>query len=169
MLELHPWSFATQIQNLAPLLESVELNLNKPDNLQYSYSLPSDCLKLRYIFGNPLYLIAGRVVYSDSSPLKAVLSMRIENTINYPALFIATLARRLAAALAVPLINNHRLEQVMHQRFNEALEAAKLADSLEDGCKVGFDSEFSAKPWSSSNSDSGSSSFSVSDSWLNSR
>ncbi|SHN62892.1 hypothetical protein [Desulfovibrio litoralis] len=142
LLELYPWSFATKIQNLALIAENKDALDERPESLKYAYQLPADCLKIRYVFGNPLYLISGRYLYSDTQPLKIVFTANIDNTTLFSALFTEALARRLAAALAVPLVNNSRLEQMMQQRFFESFEQAKLADAMEDGCKFGFEHSF---------------------------
>ena len=72
--------------------------------------------------------------------------MALDEPSRYPPLFVEALARRLAAALAVPLLNSARMEEVMTRRSLESLEAAKTADAVEDG-SAELSSRYDEDPW----------------------
>ncbi len=138
LLAAHHWSFATRYTTLAPLGDDPLDAEKAPANAArfgYScaYRLPMDCLAVQRLWDNEPYLLTeNSVVYTDASPAKAVLTVMVDNPKVFPPLFVEALARRLAASLAVALVNNARLEQTMFQRFTVAFEAARLADAAQE-------------------------------------
>ncbi|WMW66721.1 hypothetical protein [Nitratidesulfovibrio liaohensis] len=126
LLEHHHWNFATRYTSLAPLAAV------PPFGFACAYRLPGDCLRVRRLRGEPPFeVVEARTLYTDAAPAEAVLTVRVTDPARFPALFVEALARRLAAALAVPLMNSSRTEQAMLQRFGDALEAARVADAAE--------------------------------------
>lgn len=127
LLESYHWSFATSLQSLARMTEAPLFGY------AYAYSLPSDALRVRRLRnGDPFVLVAGGIVHTDARPAEAILTVRVTDPASFPALFVEALARRLASALALPLMGNTRLEQIMLQRFADALDLARLADAAEE-------------------------------------
>ena len=126
LLECHHWNFATRYTSLAPLAAV------PPFGFAWAYRLPGDCLRVRRLRDSqPFEVVEARTLYTDAAPAEAVLTVRVTDPARFPALFVEALARRLAAALAVPLMNSTRLEQSMLQRFGDALDAARVADAAE--------------------------------------
>lgn len=127
LLESYHWNFATSLQSLARMTETPLFNY------AYAYRLPTDALRVRTLRnGAPFMLVSGGIVYTDARPAEAVLTVRVTDPASFPALFVEALARRLASALALPLMGNTRLEQIMLQRFADALDLARLADAAEE-------------------------------------
>lgn len=126
LLEHHYWNFATRHAALAPLAATPSFGFAR------AYRLPGDCLRVRRLRGNPPFeVVEAHTVHTDAVFAEAVLTVRVTDPARFPALFVEALARRLAVALAVPLMNSARLEQAMLQRFADALEAARGADAAE--------------------------------------
>lgn len=126
LLECHHWNFATRYARLAPLQDA------PPFGFAHAYRLPPDCLRVRRLRdGSPFEVVEERVLYTDATPAEAVLTVRIEDPGRFPALFAEALARRLSNSLALPLLGNARLEQMMLQRFAESLDMARMADAAE--------------------------------------
>lgn len=127
LLESYHWNFATSYQSLARMTETPLFNY------AYAYRIPSDALRVRSLRnGDAFVLVADGVLYTDAKPAEAILTVRVTDPASFPALFVEALARRLASALALPLMGSTRLEQVMLQRFSDALDAARLADAAEE-------------------------------------
>lgn len=106
ILQAFPWSFATVRATLAELAE-------KPDSVQFAYALPSNCLRMLYVYGasgiecrswtieqskNGLMLVTREpvnfVVYTTSRVAAA----------QFPAAFVEALAHLLASKLAGAVI-----------------------------------------------------------------
>ncbi len=142
LLASHAWSFACKRLSLAPIGSAGE-----GETFALAYRLPVDCLAVRRLDPDrPYALRAGGVLLTDAAPAYALLTMALDEPSRYPPLFVEALARRLAAALAVPLLNSARMEDVMTRRSQEALEAAKTADALEDG-SAEISSRYGEDPW----------------------
>lgn len=126
LLESHNWNFATRYQRLARIKEE------PPFDYAYAYQLPHDCLRVRALRHNePFAIVANSVLYTNVLPAEAIITVRVKDPAHFSALFVEAFSRRLAGALAVPLLGNARLEQVMLQRFAEALDMACMADASE--------------------------------------
>ena len=129
LLAAHSWSFACRRLSLAPLGPAGE-----GERFSLAYRLPVECLAVRRLDPDrPYTLRAGGVLLTDAAPARALLTLAEDDPSRWPPLFVEALARRLAAALAVPLLNSARMEEVMSRRFMEAFGAAATADAVEDG------------------------------------
>ena len=123
LLEAHNWSFATAYVRLAALSEV------PPFTFARVYQLPADCLRVRHLQnGKAFEQVAGRKLYTDSYPAEAVVTSHITDPSDYPAQFVELLSRKLAAELAVPLMNSTKLESNMMQKYLAAFERATDAD-----------------------------------------
>ncbi len=129
ILAAHNWSFAAKRASLAPLGPA-----GQGETFSLAYRLPVDCLAVRRLTPDrPYTLRSGGVLLTNAAPARALLTVVVDDPSRYPPLFVEALARRLAAALAVPLLNSARMEEVMSRRAQEALEAARIIDAVEDG------------------------------------
>lgn len=129
LLASHPWSFACRRLSLAPLGLA-----GRGERFSLAYRLPVDCLVVRGLDPDRPYTVrAGGVLLTDAAPAYALLTLVEDDPSRWPPLFASALSLRLAAVLAVPLLNSARMEEVMARRALEALEAAKTADAIEDG------------------------------------
>ncbi|MCT4536301.1 hypothetical protein [Halodesulfovibrio sp.] len=126
LLEAHHWSFATRYVRLPSLPEA------PPFDFSHAYQLPADCIGVRQLQDSkPFEVVEGRILYTDSHPAKAIITVRITDPNLYPAMFVEVLARKLAAELAVPLMNSSKLEQSMYSKFKEAFARAAAVDGAE--------------------------------------
>ncbi|UZP67381.1 hypothetical protein N1030_17565 [Desulfovibrio mangrovi] len=126
LLEEHHWNFAARYIALASLPAAPLFGFAR------AYQLPADCLRVRRLRGNADFeVVENRVLYSDAYPAEAVVTVRVTDPARFPALFVEVLARKLAAELAVPLMNSSRLEQSMMTKYINALERAKAMDATE--------------------------------------
>ncbi len=137
LLEEHHWCFATRQVSLARLPESPLFGFGK------AYQLPTDCLYVRRLRGDaPFEVVERRVLHTDAAPAEAVVTVRVIDPARYPALFVETLARKLAAELAVPLMNSSRLEESMLQKYLRALERAKYMDASQGTAAPGWGNDW---------------------------
>ncbi|OBQ52735.1 hypothetical protein [Halodesulfovibrio spirochaetisodalis] len=126
LLEAHHWSFATRYVRLPRLPEK------PPFHFASAYQLPADCIGVRQLQDSkPFEVVEGRVLYTDSNPAKAIITVRVSDPAQYPAMFVETLARKLAAELSVPLMNSTKLEQSMYNKFLATFARAAAADGAE--------------------------------------
>ncbi|MFA9395855.1 MAG: hypothetical protein ACERJ1_14250 [Halodesulfovibrio sp.] len=126
LLEAHHWSFATRYVQLPKLLEA------PPFDFACAYQLPADCIGVRQLQDSkPFEVVEGRVLYTDSNPAKAIITVRVTDPAQYPAMFVEVLARKLAAELAVPLMNSTKLEKTMYSKFTQSFARAAAVDGAE--------------------------------------
>lgn len=126
LLEEHHWNFATRYVSLAQLLTVPLFGFSR------SYQLPTECLRVRRLRDDADFeVVENGVLYTDANPAEAVVTVMVSDPTRYPALFVEVLARKLAAELAVPLMNSSRLEQSMMTKYVNALERAKTMDATE--------------------------------------
>ncbi len=110
VLEDRPWRFAKSRVYLAQKAGT------PPSVWQYQYSVPSDCLKARYIVtpGMRTQLMdqkipfekayaGGPVIYTDLEEAELVYTALVENVSWFPASFVSALAYHLASEIALPL------------------------------------------------------------------
>jgi len=126
ILEAHHWSFATRYVLLPELKEA------PPFGFSSSYKLPADCIRVRHLQdGKPFEVVEERVLYTDSKPARVVITVRITDPVAYPAQFAEVLARKLAAELAVPLMNSTKLQSAMYEKYLNSFARAAAADGAE--------------------------------------
>lgn len=118
LLELHPWNFATKY---APLL----LQATDPtSSYSYKYGLPSDCLVIREIAQDGIFLEVNQYedekerwqevytgaspsIYSNTKNAHAKYTAKIPDTIALPNHFGRSLAAQLSIDIAPSLITNN--------------------------------------------------------------
>lgn len=126
LLEEHHWNFASRYCSLALLPQAPLFGFSR------AYQLPADCLRVRRLRDDADFeVVENHILYTDAYPAEAVVTVRVTDPARFPALFIEVLARKLAAELAVPLMNSSRLEQSMMTKYINALERAKQMDATE--------------------------------------
>jgi len=126
LLESHHWSFATRYVSLPQLPDAPAFAFS------CAYQLPADCIGVRQLEdGRPFEVVEGKVLYTDGSPAKAVITVRVVDPAQYPALFVEVFARKLAAELAVPLMNSVKLEQAMFRKYVDSFARAAAVDGAE--------------------------------------
>lgn len=132
LLESHSWSFATRYVTLPKLPDA------PPFDFSTAYQLPPDCISVRQVEGSePFEVVEGRVLYTNGSSARAIITVRVIDPVHYPALFVEVLARKLAAELAVPLMNSTKLEQAMFKKYLDSFARATAADGAEGIRQVG--------------------------------
>lgn len=131
VLRAHPWSHAMQWASLAKLATP------PPFGFAYAYELPSACLRMVDIRtdgdltreGQP-FEIVGSAVYTNATPALARFVVRTDSTSLWPSDFCGVLALRLAVETASALAKDGgKLAPVLLQRYQLALDAAKLTDA----------------------------------------
>lgn len=161
-LRFHDWAFARKRVSLAELGEEYS-------NFDYSYQYPSDCLCARKITGvdgsttsavwdyaTMRYVYTGKVKYEiglssvSNTPIiltnqelaELVYTARATNFNIYDSMFVEALAWKLAADLAMPLLNKPEMQQAFYQNFLYAIQEAKVANSNEEEIVVDESSSF---------------------------
>ena len=151
LLSAHYWSFATRYTTL-PCLDTTEashlsLNAIEQNNFQHAYKLPTDCLAVQGLADNVDFLLGeGGILYTNAKPARAILLILVSDPINFPPLFVEALAKKLAASLAISLVNSTRLEEIMSQRFEKSFEDARLFDANQENI-VKQEQDTTGNPW----------------------
>ncbi|WP_290925580.1 hypothetical protein [Halodesulfovibrio sp.] len=126
LLESHHWSFATRYMMLPKLPDA------PPFDFSTAYQLPPDCISVRQLEGGkPFEVVEGGVLYTDGGSARAIITVRVVDPMRYPALFVEVFARKLAAELAVPLMNSSKLEQAMFKKYLDSFARATAVDGAE--------------------------------------
>lgn len=132
-LRAHPWNCATSRKQLASLGAGI-------GKWRYTYAVPSNCLKARYIVpfipsekvpfevalsddGN------SRVLYTDRENATLVYTVDLDNPDLFDAMFIDALSLSLAFRLS-PTIAPNRAQE-MSNRFVNAMRSAQTVDASE--------------------------------------
>lgn len=131
LLESHYWSFATRYVTLPKLPDA------PPFDFSTAYQLPPDCICVRQLEGRKSFeVVEGGVLYTDGGSARAIITVRVVDPVHYPALFVEVFARKLAAELAVPLMNSTKLEQAMFKKYLDSFDRATAVDGAEGGRQV---------------------------------
>lgn len=138
LLQAYPWRFATGLVSLAAIAN------DKPEEWQYAYARPTDCLKVRSIgptrkdalFNDSSvkflpYDVASEVIYCDASPAYLNYTKRLTDPAKYPVLFIEALAWHLAVRLSMPLTRDPRVRADAFELATRMQVAAEMADANE--------------------------------------
>lgn len=129
VLRAHHWNFAASRVQLA---ESTTAPVFKYD---YSYTLPADCLKARWINEEPEtpvdWEIEARTLVTNENPVYLSYTRQETDPNLFDPLFIEVLACRLAAELAFPIMKSTSLAQLQRQIYEATLGKAATIDSTE--------------------------------------
>jgi hypothetical protein len=126
----HPWNFA---------IKRIELARNTADPVfgyQYSYKLPSDCLRVlipnREIW---VYGIEGRNMNTDYGDAFIKYIARISDPNTFGESFQESLACKLAAEGCISLTDNDARHKAMVQLYNLSIMEARSVNAMEAGPK----------------------------------
>jgi hypothetical protein len=122
----HTWNFAIQ---------DVELNQISGYSgfeFQYAYQLPSDCVRLLQVYGNPIYKVQGRKILTDQSIAKIKYVKDVVDSSEWDASFDDVMAQRLAADMAYALTKSQATADSMFAIYDRKLKSARHIDSTED-------------------------------------
>ena len=129
----HPWNC---------LIKRVELSADTDApafEFSYAYTLPADCLRvLQEQYLDSVFRVEGRKIVTNDSTFKLLYIARITDPNEYDRLLEDTLAQRLAAELAYPLVASSTLAANMLTIYEMKLKEARFVDATE-GMPGSFD------------------------------
>lgn len=120
------WSWATREVGLAPLVSNDSLRF------QYSFQLPSDCLRVMEVYDTYNYKLVGRHIHSDGSTCKLRYIADVTDTTEWDPSFDDVMAQRLAAELAFALTKSQATADSMWVLYDRKLRTARHQDSMEE-------------------------------------
>jgi len=131
VLRDHPWNSAKTRVKLGALAQAPAFGWQK------QYQLPSDWLRLGRINGaHPRYArfeIEGRKVLTDmGSPLHIVYVRDEQDPSKWDALLREAVAARLAAEVAVPIVQSREARNDAWQIYTQKLQDARTADAMDE-------------------------------------
>ena len=132
LLRAHPWSFAIARAKLA------QLAVTPTFGWDHAYQLPADFLRVVAVYDNDdgvgtvPYAVEGRTLLSDADDLYLRYVRREDDPNRFDALFREALAFRLAADLAIPIVQSNTLAERMTALADRMARKARAADSIED-------------------------------------
>lgn len=118
-----------------------ELTNDRPDDWDYCYQRPSDCLKLRYLVpqtgkfdprSRVKYENEGDSIYSDEQYARAVYTREITDTTKFSPHFVQALSWHLAHHLCQPLEKTDSLLSSTLAGYRGSLALAREFDSGEE-------------------------------------
>lgn len=145
LLQGYPWSFAGKTASLG------EIANDRPDEWEYAYQRPTDCLKVRHVQDEAgiftgqnaaPYGIEGSRIYCNLSPALLHYTFRLTDPTQYSPLFIEALAWHLAVRLAMPLTRDPKIRADAFQLAMQTQGAAEMADANEERHNSDHESEF---------------------------
>lgn len=141
VLMAHPWNFAVRRQELAQLSETPAFEFD------YAYALPTDPYCLRVLrteweaSGYAPFNWRVESINVDGTPVRALLCnepsvsieyiARITDVALFSALFVDTLAARLAAEIAISMTDNQAAAKTMMDFYAAKLAEARTMDAQE--------------------------------------
>ncbi len=154
LLRMVPWRFATARQTLAQLTEPA------PAEWSYAYQLPSDGLAARYVepaagvgatvdatgtspaiaslpnVATPKYEVRGRVLLTHQPDAVLIYTARVEDPTQFEPLFVEALACKLAAELAMPLLSDREMRNLMMRDFQIVMSSAMAANNRDAPARI---------------------------------
>ncbi|TQV80773.1 hypothetical protein [Denitrobaculum tricleocarpae] len=122
----HQWNFATARASL-PELEEVPVY-----GFARQYQLPGDCLKVVEVEPTADWKIEGRRLLTNvSAPVRIKYIRRVGDTSSFDALFVETLAARMAQELCETLTQSNSKKRVAQDDYAQAVRRARRADAIE--------------------------------------
>ncbi len=122
----YDWAFATKRSS-----ELAELDDEPEFGFSYQYQLPSDCLRVIGVYGDPDFEIEGETLLTDETVVQIKYVYSITDVSLFDSLFRRALVRRLAADMAYPLTKKRGKEEEMILLYERALSKAKAKDIKE--------------------------------------
>lgn len=145
LLQASHWTFASKRQGLAELTNDWE------ERYGYKYSLPSDMIKLRRVIpaADPLYdrasvpyEIKGQSLYCDISPCSVEYTYELDDSTQFPYLFIQALARQLSAQIAMPITRDNTILKNAIDLADMAVRKAIEADANQETHRPDYQAEW---------------------------
>lgn len=122
------WGFATAEQTLA-------VTATDPNEWDYAYTLPSDCLLPRYIppvVRNGMkvpFEWAGREIWTDQEDAVLIYTKRVTDPAYFHPLFIDAMALKLAVLVCMPLSVERSLRADALQLYRGSIALARQSDA----------------------------------------
>jgi hypothetical protein len=156
VLRSYDWAFARKRLDLALLDETVT-------GFDYIYKYPTDCICIRKItdingamtsivwdWNTQKYVSSGKIKYeigvssdlntnvvlTNTELAELVYTARVTNANLYDSLFVEALAWKLAADLAMPLLNKPEVQGAFYKNFLFAVSQAQVVSANEEEIKV---------------------------------
>ncbi len=128
LLRSHPWNFAVKRNG------SLAQDVDAPESeFQYSYTLPSDCLKVIKLINNQSsYVIEGRKLLTDDASVSMKYIFNVTDESQFDSGFTRAFAYELALAVGPSLgVTENALERIRKQ-YEKLIKRSKGIDSQED-------------------------------------
>jgi hypothetical protein len=131
-LRKHPWNFAIKIVALAA--DSSAPAWGRAN----AFQLPADFIRLMNDYpednlNNKDWVVQGGKIYTDdSAPLYVRYISRIEDTTLFDALFIESLASKMAFEMAEELTQSNTKKEAARADYNEAIKDARRANAFDN-------------------------------------
>ncbi len=141
VLRDHKWTFAQRRRALTPIDVPTEYS----GKYFYGYVQPSDCLKTHFVYESTVLSIdpvstkpqpfkkaraatGELVIMTNVSTAELEYTMRVTDPTWFDEEFITALALRLASILAVPLVKNQKLKDLLHREYIFYLRQGEASD-----------------------------------------
>ena len=124
VMAAHDWSFAAKSEQLALL------GIDKASGM-CRYQMPSDCVKIIRLEGNPHYTRRGAEILTAQERAALRYVGAIENPDLWPPTFLEAIVWRMAADLAISLSSDNNKYQQCWRNFQEFLYQAVAVDMNE--------------------------------------
>jgi hypothetical protein len=122
----HPWNCLIKRQALAADTEAPAFEFAT------AFSLPGDCLRvLQTEYLDTIFRVEGRKILSDESDINILYISRVEDPNEYDTLLIDTIATKLAAEIAYPLVASNTLSTNLFVIYEKKLSEARFVDATE--------------------------------------
>lgn len=130
VLSIHNWDFAKKTEILA---QEADYDIDD-EKWDYSYALPSDCIKPRYLSDKDYnYEVREKHLLCDLDDGDAILvyTVDVEDTTAWDVLFRQAFAKRLSAALCRPLKRKgSKVNDLMNEYF-AMISTARMGDAAQ--------------------------------------
>ena len=144
VLRAFPWNCAQKRATLGQDSDSPSFEYD------YSYALPSDCLRCRYLVDSANNIIGddypwrieGRHILTDLSEVNLVYTYRLTVVDDMDSLLRAAISARLAAEIAYPLTKSNSLQEVKFKFY-----LMKLVEAEHGNAQEGRPRKEATDPW----------------------
>lgn len=131
LLEQHPWNFALKRANLDQETDEPAFEYD------HAYGLPTDCLRIYKVYeSSSVYKEEGGLILSDDDEVQLLYVRNIEDTSQFPPLFVQMLAVDIAIAIEYYITNGQSMAQSLMIKRSELLKMAKMIDAQKDTSKT---------------------------------
>jgi len=122
MLTRTYWRFAVKKQKLNLLSQTPE------NEFKYAYQIPTDCLKVQYVYQVRNYKIFRDLIYTDILDIDIDYVYRMDSTL-IPSYFELAFTYKLASEFALAVTDDSNKNALYEQKFREAIGEAYAADA----------------------------------------